>query len=35
MPQAISNFTMEQTSLQYTQQVYAKVTALSLFNYLQ
>jgi flagellar hook-associated protein 3 FlgL len=35
MPQAISNFTMANTSLQYSQQVYAKVTALSLFNYMQ
>ncbi|MBV8647234.1 flagellar hook-associated protein FlgL [Paludibacterium sp.] len=35
MPQAISNFTMAQTSLQYSQLTYTKVTQLSLFNYIQ
>jgi flagellar hook-associated protein 3 FlgL len=35
MPKAISDFTMAQTSLQYTQLTYSKVTQLSLFNYIQ
>ncbi|OHX11575.1 flagellar hook-associated protein FlgL [Chromobacterium sphagni] len=34
MAQAISNFTMTQTSLQYTQKTYAQVSQLSLFNYI-
>jgi flagellar hook-associated protein 3 FlgL len=35
LPKAISDFTMAQTSLQYSQLAYSKVTQLSLFNYLQ
>ncbi|UTH73837.1 flagellar hook-associated protein FlgL [Chromobacterium sp. IIBBL 290-4] len=34
MAQAISNFTLTQTSLQYTQKTYAQVSQLSLFNYI-
>ncbi|AXE32192.1 flagellar hook-associated protein 3 [Chromobacterium phragmitis] len=34
MAQAISEFTMTQTSLQYTQKTYAQVAQLSLFNYI-
>ncbi|MDF0605020.1 flagellar hook-associated protein FlgL [Neisseriaceae bacterium TC5R-5] len=33
MPQAISNFTMVETSLKFTQATYAKVMQLSLLNY--
>lgn len=35
LAKAISDFTMAQTSLQYSQLTYSKVTQLSLFNYLQ
>ncbi|TDR79908.1 flagellar hook-associated protein FlgL [Paludibacterium purpuratum] len=35
LPKAISDFTMAQTSLQYSQLTYTKVTQLSLFNYIQ
>jgi flagellar hook-associated protein 3 FlgL len=35
LAKAISDFTMAQTSLQYSQLTYTKVTQLSLFNYLQ
>jgi flagellar hook-associated protein 3 FlgL len=35
LPKAISDFTMAQTSLQYSQLTFSKVTQLSLFNYLQ
>jgi flagellar hook-associated protein 3 FlgL len=35
LPKAISDFSMAQTSLQYSQLAYSKVTQLSLFNYLQ
>jgi len=35
LPKAISDFTMAQTSLQYSQLTYSKVTQLSLFNYIQ
>jgi flagellar hook-associated protein 3 FlgL len=35
LPKAISQFTMAQTSLQYSQLTFSKVTQLSLFNYLQ
>jgi len=35
LPQAISDYQMAQTSLQYSQLTYSKVTQLSLFNYLQ
>ncbi|QEL55595.1 flagellar hook-associated protein FlgL [Chromobacterium paludis] len=34
MAKAISDFTMTQTSLQYTQKTYAQVAQLSLFNYI-
>ncbi|KIA81643.1 flagellar hook-associated protein FlgL [Chromobacterium amazonense] len=34
MAKAISEFTMTQTSLQYTQKTYAQVAQLSLFNYI-
>ncbi|AOZ49429.1 flagellar hook-associated protein FlgL [Chromobacterium vaccinii] len=34
MAQAISQFTLTQTSLQYTQKTYAQVAQLSLFNYI-
>ena len=34
MPQAISDFTLAQTSLKYSQLTYNKVTQLSLFNYI-
>ncbi|WP_434634708.1 flagellar hook-associated protein FlgL [Chromobacterium sp. CV08] len=34
MAKAISDFTMTQTSLQYTQKTYAQVSQLSLFNYI-
>jgi len=35
LPKAISDFTMAQTSLQYSQLTYSKVTKLSLFDYIQ
>lgn len=35
LPKAISDFTMANTSLQYSQLTYSKVTQLSLFNYIQ
>ena len=35
LAKAISDFTMAQTSLQYSQLTYTKVTQLSLFNYVQ
>lgn len=34
MAKAISNFTLTQTSLQYTQKTYAQVSQLSLFSYI-
>ncbi|BEV71505.1 MULTISPECIES: flagellar hook-associated protein FlgL [unclassified Paludibacterium] len=34
LPKAISDFTMAQTALQYSQLTYTKVTQLSLFNYI-
>jgi flagellar hook-associated protein 3 FlgL len=35
LPKAISDFTMANTALQYSQLTYSKVTQLSLFNYIQ